>query len=158
MIASGACPPSLTGSWPRRPATPTSQRLGPLQGMPDARPITLIRIGPRGAAGERFTPTFPSLLLLHQQTFFSASSMSEMCQEETHAPQQDGCLSCHKVRPRQLRKAVIGNADLYSYSRQKMQIAPARYPRFCSRLSLDASENGHSDLRSIDQSPPLRYP
>jgi hypothetical protein len=25
------------------------------------------------------TPTFPSLLLLHQQTFFNASSMSEMC-------------------------------------------------------------------------------
>ena len=53
MIASRACPPSLTGSWPRRPATPTSQRLGPLQGTPDARSITLIRIGPRGAAGER---------------------------------------------------------------------------------------------------------
>jgi len=48
-----ACPPSLTGSWPGRPATPTSQRLGPLQGTPNARPITLIRIGPRGAAGER---------------------------------------------------------------------------------------------------------
>jgi len=53
MMASRACPPSLTGSWPRRPATPTSQRLGPLQGTPNARPITLIRIGPRGAAGER---------------------------------------------------------------------------------------------------------
>ena len=86
------------------------------------------------------------------------SKTAALCQEETHAPQQDGCLSCHKVRPRQLRKAVIGNADLYSYSRQKMQIAPARYPRFSSRLSLDASENEHSDLRSIDQSPPLRYP
>ncbi len=33
--------------------TPTCQRLGPLQGTPNAIPITLIRIGPRGAAGER---------------------------------------------------------------------------------------------------------
>src|SRR5258705_13526521 len=63
-----------------------------------------------------------------------------------------------QVRPYQLKKAVIGNADLYSYSRQKTQIAPAHYPRFSSRLSLDTSENEHSDLRSIDQSPPLRYP
>jgi hypothetical protein len=56
--------------------------------------------------------------------------------------------SCHKVR--QLNEAAIGNADLYSYSRQKMRIAPARHPRFSSQLSLDASENEHSYLQSID--------
>jgi len=79
--------------------------------------------------------------------------------EETHAPQQNGCLFfLPKGTSSSLRKAVIGNADLYSYSRQKMQIALARYPRFSSRLSLDASENEHSDLQSIDQSPPSRYP
>ena len=66
--------------------------------------------------------------------------------------------SCHKVRPYQLKEAAIGNADLCSYSRQKMRIVAARYPRFSSRLSLDASENEHSDLQSIDQLPPLRYP
>ena len=65
--------------------------------------------------------------------------------EETHAPQQNGCLFfLPKGTSSSLRKAVIGNADLYSYSRQKMQIALARYPRFSSRLSLDASENEHS--------------
>lgn len=30
--------------------------------------------------------TFPSLLLLHQQTFFIASSMSEMCQNGSGQP------------------------------------------------------------------------
>ena len=74
------------------------------------------------------------------------------------AAKTDVSSSCHKVRPYQLKKAVIGNTDLYSYSLQKTQIAPARYPRFSCRLSLDASENEHSDLRSIDQSPPLQYP
>src|ERR1700682_5646700 len=66
--------------------------------------------------------------------------------------------SCHKVRPYQLKEAAIGNADLCSYSRQKMRMVAARYPRFSSRLSLDTSENEHSDLQSIDQLPPLRYP
>src|SRR5882757_2268207 len=75
--------------------TPTSQRLRPLQGMPDASSITLIRIGPRGAAGERS-------LLPHFQVCFcsinsSASSMSEMCHEETHAPQQITALFNHFV-------------------------------------------------------------
>src|SRR5258705_12412488 len=113
VVASGAFPQSLTGSWPRRPATPTSQRLGPLQGMPDARPITLIRIGPRGAAGERFTPTFPSLLLLHQQTFFSASSMSEMCQNLTHALQQSAFIRSPRRRGRAATAAPGGRAGYH---------------------------------------------
>jgi hypothetical protein len=66
--------------------------------------------------------------------------------------------SCHEGCPDQLKEKAIGNADLCSYSRQKMRIVAARYPRFSSRLSLDASENEHSDLQSIDQLPPLRYP
>ncbi len=33
--------------------------------------------------GAVVTPTFPGLLLLHQQTFFSASSMSQMCQKRS---------------------------------------------------------------------------
>ena len=95
MIASRACPPSLTGSWPRRPATPTSQRLGPLQGMPDARPITLIRIGPRGAAGERS-------LLPHFQIRF--------CSINRHSSMPLQCLKCanglNRSRGRALRRAA----------------------------------------------------
>jgi len=95
MMASRACPPSLTGSWPRRPATPTSQRLGPLQGMPDARPITLIRIGPRGAAGERS-------LLPHFQVRF--------CSINRHSSMPLQCLKCanglNRSRGRALRRAA----------------------------------------------------
>jgi hypothetical protein len=54
--------------------------------------------------------------------------------------------------------AATDNADPCSYSRQKMQMAPARHPRFSFRLSWDAAGNWHSDLRSIDRLPPLRHP
>src|SRR5450755_844801 len=57
-----------------------------------------------------------------------------------------------------LGAAAIDNADPCSYSRQKMLGVPARCPRFSSLLSWDAAGNWHSDLRSIDRSPPLRHP
>jgi hypothetical protein len=103
--------------WASGPAeAPTSQRLGPRKRIPASRPITLIRVCPRGAAGERSVTLgagkklfcawytsrhFQSLLLLHEQTFLRGSSMSEMCRQvRTSAAVSfdDFVGACHQCR------------------------------------------------------------